>query len=98
MTETTQRDIGRMEGKLDTVIAMQVTAAEERRATMLRVHAIEMRLASTEYTLMKIEPFARKAEQWEQRGLGVLAFAGMVGSALTFGIAVFKDKIVSFFS
>lgn len=98
MTEATQRDIGRMEGKLDTVIAMQVTAAEERRTTMLRVHAIEMRLASTEHTLLKIEPFARKAERWEQRGLGVLAFAGLIGSVATAMLVVLKDKIASFFS
>lgn len=90
------RRIGSLEGKID-LLLQSVESIEETSSTSRQVVRDELRKladlvtasAATQATLearvAAIEPFVKKAERWEQRGVGALAAVGMIsGVAGTF--------------
>jgi chromosome segregation ATPase len=63
---------------------------------------LEREIAALKADNAQLKPFVAKAEQWEQRGKGALAAAGMIGGTIATMtmtlMAYFKKEITAFFS
>lgn len=71
-------------------------AAEE---TARRFQELEHQMQSVLHDVESIRPFAEKVRDWEQRGIGALAAAGMiggsVGAAVGGALVYFKDALIA---
>jgi hypothetical protein len=92
-----ERAIGRIEGKLDLIIAEQEKAAAARKAQYekldaldRKVEATEIKVASVDKRLESVEEPVAEFSRWRERGVGALmlvsfAAATVGGLAATFG-------------
>ena len=105
MTEETQeRDIGRIEGKLDRILAEQCNAAADRRIVVNKLEEISNRNVQTD---MKIEHLSQRVaaletpveefSRWKERAVGVImfvtCFAAGLGALIAMGARWIKDAI-----
>lgn len=75
-------------------------ATEHRGQVLSRVDAVEERLSNLEHSVTRlgkeldeeISPTVTRVRQWEQRGAGFLAAAGMVGTALGALLTLYFSK------
>lgn len=91
------RAIGRIEGKLDLIIADQEKARQDRKQQYERLEKIERRTEGTDRTIESIDKRLEKVEEpvaefsrWRERGVGAVMLISFVaasigGLAVTFG-------------
>lgn len=103
--EDIYRAIGELTARVNALSEDQKESAQEARdsrhkvanaamATSAQLMTLEHRLKTVEDTVKRLEPFAEKADRWEQRGLGAIAAAGMIGSGATALLVYFKASIL----
>lgn len=92
-----QRAIGRLEGKIDLMLAEQEKAALSRRQTYEKLEALDRKITTTEEKVEQIETRLKSVEEpvaefskWRERGVGAVmlisfAAASIGGLAVAFG-------------
>ncbi len=102
--DTQERDIGRLEGKLDRIINEQCTAARDRRAFMQKLEEISNRNVQTDMKIEQLskrieamEPIVGELNRWKERMVGVVMFVSCFAAALGAGAVYlfrwFRDAI-----
>lgn len=102
MTDSTDRAIGRLEGKVDRLLDAEDRAADSRKATYERLEAIERRQAAAETALASVSKRVERGEQAADQleristmGKGYLIGVGVMSFIGGGGIMMFlHDKIV----
>lgn len=103
--EEIYRAIGELTARVETLIETQHRSDQEARESRHRVANAAQESAARILTLehevraLKVEveglkPFAEKAREWEARGKGALAAAGMIGGGIGGALIYFKDKVM----
>lgn len=99
-----ERAIGRVEGKIDHIIADQERARDERKrqyerqeATDRLIEQLSVKMASVDSRLQKVEGPVAEFSRWKERGVGAMMLVSFC--AATFGamIATFWKKLSAFF-
>lgn len=99
------RAIGRMEGKLDSLIrtveAMDRDSAESRGKMHARVDGLARQVSTLEGEMIsaktgigKLEPVADLVRKWEQRGIGFAAAIAAVGAMFGAALVALKERIM----
>lgn len=89
MTESNEKAIGRLEGKIDLMLAEQVRAADARRQTYetlerldRKIDATESKVGSIDARLEKVEGPVAEFSQWRERGIGALMLISFVAASV----------------
>ncbi|MDW6020223.1 hypothetical protein SAZ10_00440 [Mesorhizobium sp. BAC0120] len=101
MTEASQeRAIGRIEGKLDLIIAEQAAAAEARKQTYekldtlnRKVDATDTKVQSIDQRLEKVEEPVAEFSRWRERGIGAIMLVSFVAASIGGLLVAFGKKI-----
>lgn len=97
---SSDRAIGRIEGKLDMIIADQSHAAASRKEQYQKLDEVDRKVDATSTKVESIDDRLKKVEgpvaefsRWQERGVGALMLVSFI--AATFGgvIATFGKKI-----
>lgn len=91
----TQRSLGRLEGKLDMVLADQESARIDRKNQYAKAEAIERRLDATDQTIAGLKtqidaaaPVIKEINQWRERFVGMLMLIGALSAILGGAVVV----------
>lgn len=89
MTESNEKAIGRLEGKIDLMLAEQVRAADARRQTYetlekldRKIDATDTKVTSIDERLEKVEGPVAEFSQWRERGIGALMLISFVAASV----------------
>lgn len=101
MTDASQdRAIGRIEGKLDLIIADQEKARQDRKQQYERLEKIERRTEGTERKVESIDKRLEKVEEpvaefsrWRERGVGAVMLISFAAASFGGLLATFGKKL-----
>lgn len=98
-----QRAIGRLEGKLDHIIADQDRARTERKnqyerqeVTDRHIEIIGQKLDALDARLKKVEESASEISKWRERGVGAMMLISIVAASIGGAFATFGRKLWAF--
>jgi hypothetical protein len=103
MTEASQdRAIGRIEGKLDLIIAHQDKASDARKAQYekmeelgRKIEATDRKVESIDDRLEKVEEPVAEFSKWRERGVGAIMLVSFVAASVGGLFVAFGKKIWS---
>ena len=94
------RAIGRIEGKLDLIIADQEQARQDRKQQYARLEQIERRTEGMERKVMSIDKRIGKVEEpvaefsrWRERGVGAMMLISFIAASVGGALVAFGKKI-----
>lgn len=101
MTDASQdRAIGRIEGKLDLIIADQEKARQDRKQQYERLEKIERRTEATDRKVESIDKRLEKVEEpvaefsrWRERGVGAIMLISFAAASFGGLLATFGKKL-----
>lgn len=101
MTDASQdRAIGRIEGKLDLIIADQEKARQDRKQQYERLEKIERRTEGTDRKVESIDKRLEKVEEpvaefsrWRERGVGAIMLISFAAASFGGLLATFGKKL-----
>lgn len=101
MTDASQdRAIGRIEGKLDLIIADQEKARQDRKQQYERLEKIERRTEATDRKVESIDKRLEKVEEpvaefsrWRERGVGAIMLISFAAASFGGLLATFGKRI-----
>lgn len=94
MTEpSVQRDLGRLEGKIDAIIAQQQKDADR----LERLVTTPEKIESVEKRVAKLEPIADDFSKWKERGVGAMMLISFIAALLGAAITAAWQKILALF-
>lgn len=100
MTESDERAIGRLEGKIDMMLAEQILAADARKQTYetlerldRKIDATDNKVSSIDARLEKVEGPVAEFSQWRERGIGALMLISFVAASVGGLIVGYGKKI-----
>lgn len=100
ITDNQDRAIGRIEGKLDLVLAEQAAAAAARKEQYQKLDAVErkvettvMRVESIDDRLEKVEEPVADFNRWRERGIGAVMLVSFIAATLGGLLSAFAKKI-----
>lgn len=96
----TERSIGRIEGKIDLMLAEQAQAAESRKQTYeklddlaRKVDQTEAKVESIDNRLEKVEEPVAEFSRWRERGVGALMLISFAAASIGGIVATFGKKV-----
>jgi hypothetical protein len=98
MASNTERAIGQLEGKIDSIIKATEKidkSLDDMKSTSSDMHT---RIESIDGRLKKVEPIAEELDKWRERGIGVLMFVSVVAATVGGAVAAFWSKIIAIFN
>jgi hypothetical protein len=105
MTDTDARAIGRLEGKMDLMLAEQKAAAESRKQTYekldtldKKVEAANVKVTQVEARLAAVEEPVAEFSKWRERAIGAVMLVSIASALVGGGIVAGWAKITAFFS
>lgn len=101
MTDASQeRSIGRIEGKIDLILAEQEKAATARKAQYEKLDALDRKVDATETKVESIDKRLEKVEEpvaefsrWRERGVGAVMLISFAAASFGGLLATFGKKI-----
>ena len=101
MTDASQeRAIGRIEGKLDLILAEQEKAATARKAQYEKLDALDRKVDATETKVESIDKRLEKVEEpvaefsrWRERGVGAIMLVSFAAASVGGLLATFGKKV-----
>ncbi len=101
MTDASQeRSIGRIEGKIDLILAEQEKAATARKAQYEKLDALDRKVDATETKVESIDKRLEKVEEpvaefsrWRERGVGALMLITFVSASTGAAAVAFGKKL-----
>lgn len=99
-SESDDRLLGRLESKVDMILAEQARAIESRKQTYEKLDALDRKIDKTESKIESIDGRMAKVEEpvaefnrWRERGIGALMLITFISGATGAAIATFGRKI-----
>lgn len=100
------RSIGNLDAKVERLIEDQRRSDDRSEESRRRIYeaqgemreelkTVQTRVTSLEGGMAPLSSLAKKADEWENRGKGALAAAGMIGGAAMAALIYFKDRILA---
>lgn len=101
MTDTSdQRAIGRLEGKIDLMLAEQEKAALARKQTYDKLEALDRKMTATEVKVENVEERLKSVEEpvaefsrWRERGVGAIMLISFVAATIGGLLVTFGKKV-----
>lgn len=100
MTESDERLLGRLETKVDMILAEQARAIESRKATYEKLDTLDRKMDKAESKVESIDARLEKVEEpvaefnrWRERGIGALMLITFVSGTTGALIATFGKKV-----
>lgn len=97
-----QRAIGRLEGKIDLMLAEQEKAALARKQTYEKLEALDRKITATEVKVENVEERLKSVEEpvaefsrWRERGVGAVMLISFVAASIGGLLVTFGKKIWS---
>jgi hypothetical protein len=105
MTGSDERAIGRLEGKIDLMLAEQEKAAQARKQTYEKLDALDRKVdatkgevASVDARLKKVEEPVAEFSRWRERFIGMALLITFVAGSIGAAAAWVAGKIMALFS
>lgn len=102
MTGSDERAIGRLEGKMDLMLAEQGRAADARRLTFQKLEELDRKVSTTDAKvetidnrLISVEEPVAEFSRWRERGVGALMLISFVAASIGGLIATMWNKITA---
>lgn len=103
MTDATdERAIGRLEAKVDILLAEQTRAAESRRQSYEKLVMLDRKITATEVKVENVEERLKSVEEpvaefsrWRERGVGAVMLISFVAASIGGLLVTFGKKIWS---
>ncbi len=105
MTDSDARAIGRLEGKIDLMLAEQQAAAQSRKQTYEKLETLDKKIEATDVKVAAIdrrlesvgEPVA-EFSRWRERGIGAIMLISFVAASIGGIVTAAWGKIVAWFA
>jgi hypothetical protein len=105
MTDTDERAIGRLEGKMDLMLAEQEKAAQSRKQTYEKLEALGRKIDATDAKVGVIDERLEKVEEpvadfnkWRERAIGAVMLISVASALIGGGFVAAGGKITAWFS
>lgn len=105
MTESDERAIGRLEGKMDLMLAEQRAAAESRKQTYEKLETLDKKIEATnakvelvESRLLGVEKPVAEFSKWRERVIGAVMLVSVASALIGGGLVAAWGKIAAFFT
>jgi hypothetical protein len=105
MTDSEDRAIGRLEGKMDLMLAEQKAAAESRKQTYEKLETLDKKsdatnakVAQVEARLAAVEEPVAEFSKWRERAIGAVMLVSVASALVGGGIVAGWTKIVAWFT
>jgi len=100
MTGNDERAIGRLEGKIDLMLAEQAAAAQSRKQTYEKLETLGRKIDATDAKVEAIDTRLEKVEEpvaefsrWRERGVGAIMLISFVAASIGGLLVTFGKKV-----